>query len=162
MADEEGPSGITRRALLSGGVAALALAGLGLMGPLMRLAAAPQPGAAGNSQARLDLGSASDLLAGLPADGAWQAVPSSRYWLRREDRGVQALLGTCTHLGCGVKGQGTGFTCPCHGSRYDGAGQPIQGPARSPLTHLALSQDSSGHVWLDPRSTVAATFRLSL
>lgn len=161
MADG-GAQGITRRALLKGGAGALGLAGLGLLGPLLRLTAAPQPASGAAAGQRLDLGLAREVAGRLPADSKWHAEPNSHYWLRRDEGGLQALLGTCTHLGCTLKGEGDGFACPCHGSRFDVAGQPTQGPARSALAYLSLSQDSSGHIWLQPDRTVTATFRLSL
>ena len=42
------------------------------------------------------------------------------------------LIGLCTHLGCipiGNAGDTHGWTCPCHGSKYDGSGRVIKGPA---------------------------------
>lgn len=47
-----------------------------------------------------------------------------------------ALDLTCTHLGCKVKANETGFACPCHGSHFDSQGQVLTGPARSPLRRL--------------------------
>lgn len=156
--------GVTRRALLAGGTGALALAGLGLVGPLLRLITAPgsvESGQGGTSQV-VDLGPGKDLLASLPPGGDWQPVPGSRHWLRRDEAGLQAVTGICTHLGCTVKAEDQGFTCPCHGSRYDASGQPTMGPATAPLDRPLLTLDSRGHVRLDPSRKVNATFRLSL
>ncbi|HYE70151.1 MAG TPA: FAD-dependent oxidoreductase, partial [Aquabacterium sp.] len=50
----------------------------------------------------------------------------------RDEHGqVHAFDATCPHLGCIVEWNGTerSFDCPCHGSRFDGRGQVINGPA---------------------------------
>jgi ubiquinol-cytochrome c reductase iron-sulfur subunit len=43
------------------------------------------------------------------------------------------MIGVCTHLGCiPIFNTGTwhdGWSCPCHGSQYDGAGRIRSGPA---------------------------------
>ena len=51
--------------------------------------------------------------------------------LFRDDDGFYAISTTCTHLGCTVpwrddEGQ---FHCPCHGSKYNGDGSNVSGPA---------------------------------
>ncbi len=155
-------NGVTRRVLLAGGLGALALAGLGLLGPLLRLVSAPPPVDGGKGGLKpLDLGEAAQVLADL-SPGSWRQVPDTHYWLGRDDQGLQALVGTCTHLGCAVKAEGSGFVCPCHGSRYDPSGRPAQGPARTAMARALLRVDARNHVWLDPGRTVATNFRLSL
>jgi cytochrome b6-f complex iron-sulfur subunit len=63
-------------------------------------------------------------------------------------KGFSALSLVCTHLGCTVK-QGTdGFSCPCHGSRYDPAGVVLRGPAQKPLRSLRVETTSNGHLVL--------------
>ena len=42
------------------------------------------------------------------------------------------VIGVCTHLGCipvANSGDTEGWTCPCHGSKYDGSGRVVRGPA---------------------------------
>jgi cytochrome b6-f complex iron-sulfur subunit len=54
---------------------------------------------------------------------------------------LQAISLTCTHLGCTIeenKENGAGFTCPCHGSAFDGNGKVINGPAQKPLRSLRV------------------------
>ena len=46
----------------------------------------------------------------------------------------KAILPVCTHRGCSVRKTRDGFNCPCHGSRYDLAGNVTNGPATKPLT----------------------------
>jgi len=72
--------------------------------------------------------------------GAGEAyVPAGRsVALFRDAEGVYAISTVCTHLGCIVKPVGTGFDCPCHGSRFAPDGSVIKGPAPQPLPWLAV------------------------
>ncbi|HLU48470.1 MAG TPA: Rieske (2Fe-2S) protein [Planctomycetota bacterium] len=60
------------------------------------------------------------------------------YVARREDGNFQALSATCTHLGCRVRPDRSGYRCPCHGSRYDEDGKNIGGPAPRPLERIPV------------------------
>jgi len=52
---------------------------------------------------------------------------------------------TCTHLRCRVAPvEGGGFSCPCHGSRYDAEGRPVSGPAPKALARPHLTRAGSG------------------
>ena len=52
---------------------------------------------------------------------------------------------TCTHLRCRVAPvEGGGFSCPCHGSRYDATGRPVSGPAPKPLARPRLTPSGAG------------------
>ncbi len=55
---------------------------------------------------------------------------------------LRALSTRCTHAACTVAWQRKGNTenlkCPCHGSRFDTAGQVLNGPAKLPLTRYAV------------------------
>lgn len=57
-----------------------------------------------------------------------------------------ALSLACTHLGCRVAVAPGGFACPCHGSRFDAAGRPVTGPARSALARVPLAR--RGDSWI--------------
>lgn len=81
-----------------------------------------------------------------PVNDQWQNVPNSRVWVKRDSRGVMALVATCTHLGCEVhffpeKNQ---WHCPCHGSIYDSEGRPISGPAPRPLPRVEVTLKADG------------------
>jgi Rieske Fe-S protein len=56
---------------------------------------------------------------------------------------IRALDLTCTHLGCRVTATENGFSCPCHGSRFDENGAVLSGPATRSLRILECAQDSS-------------------
>jgi cytochrome b6-f complex iron-sulfur subunit len=57
--------------------------------------------------------------------------PAGRFHLSNTDKGLLALYGVCTHLGCLPKWAPTNerFECPCHGSKYRANGTYIEGPA---------------------------------
>ncbi len=50
----------------------------------------------------------------------------------------------CTHLGCVLEHVADGaspdgeFHCPCHNSKFDGAGKRIAGPAQKSLERFAV------------------------
>ena len=51
----------------------------------------------------------------------------------------------CTHLGCIINHQKNNqVTCPCHGSTFSSKGNPIKGPARTPLKKLDYTYDKTG------------------
>ncbi len=56
------------------------------------------------------------------------------------DEGIIAISLVCTHLGCSVEENidGEGFTCPCHGSRYNKKGTVLQGPATKNLPRFRI------------------------
>lgn len=70
-----------------------------------------------------------DLPPDAPATDANRTKAGKENWL--------VLVGVCTHLGCIPKGQRvgdlkgdfSGWFCPCHGSHYDTAGRIRKGPA---------------------------------
>jgi Rieske Fe-S protein len=57
-----------------------------------------------------------------------------------------AISLACTHLGCRVAGAPGGFSCPCHGSRFDAAGGRTAGPARGALARVPLVK--RGESWI--------------
>jgi ubiquinol-cytochrome c reductase iron-sulfur subunit len=99
-----------------------------------------------------------------------QQAPYAANWHRsiKEDFGV--LVGICTHLGCipmfypqpsessPVTGWLGGYFCPCHGSKYDGAGRVYSGvpaPYNLPVppynfvsdTTIRIGENPSGSAW---------------
>lgn len=78
----------------------------------------------------------------IPASGAL-VFRQERIAVMREGDHFRALSLICTHLGCTVSVTPEGMVCPCHGSRFDRAGQVLTGPAQRPLTRLAVEQDGA-------------------
>jgi nitrite reductase/ring-hydroxylating ferredoxin subunit len=59
---------------------------------------------------------------------------------------LAAFHARCPHLGCTVARVDDGLlACPCHGSRFDGAGRRLGGPAPSDLRPLPLSPSKREH-----------------
>jgi len=58
--------------------------------------------------------------------------------------GFSAISLVCTHLGCSVESKPEGFSCPCHGSRFDLQGNATRGPAEKPLNSLRTGISSDG------------------
>ncbi len=75
-------------------------------------------------------------------------------------QGYRALSAVCTHLGCSVGVKKKGYHCPCHGSRFDAAGVPTEGPAPSPLPWHPLTLRGKTLI-VDLGKTVDAEFVLA-
>jgi len=96
-----------------------------------------------------------DLTRRLAVGSLGQLPPGSSKHLKHRDvylfhgpQGLYALSGRCTHLGCSVLRTPTGFSCPCHGARFDLAGTPTSGPASTPLTWYRVVVDPQRRVWV--------------
>jgi cytochrome b6-f complex iron-sulfur subunit len=90
-----------------------------------------------------DLGPAANY----PA-GSRKVFPEIPAVLIHADSGFTALSLVCTHLGCTVDIQVDGFSCPCHGSRYNQNGYPVKGPATKPLKVFRVEQTPDGKLIL--------------
>lgn len=94
-------------------------------------------------QTEFDLGPAENY-----PPGSRTVVADGSALLIRAESGFHALSLTCTHLGCTVETQADGFACPCHGSRFDGEGNPKNGPAGKPLRALRVEISAEDRVIL--------------
>lgn len=67
---------------------------------------------------------------------------------RHADGRVEAWEARCTHLGCRLDRVVDGVVvCPCHGSRFDAAGQVLNGPATRALQPLRVTADVKTGGW---------------
>ncbi len=119
---------------------------------------------------------------GMPNDfpDGMKFLPDQRLFVFREGNVFHAVSGVCTHLGCTVRAEALSqpetrtidgkplrlthrFLCPCHGSRYNGDGTNVSGPAPRPLAwyHLSVATED-GQLVVDLARSVDRNFRLSL
>jgi cytochrome b6-f complex iron-sulfur subunit len=70
--------------------------------------------------------------------------------------GIMPLYQRCVHLGCRVPFCGTSkwFECPCHGSKYNRAGEYKLGPAPRGLDRFRMTVDETGLVIVDTSEVV--------
>jgi cytochrome b6-f complex iron-sulfur subunit len=71
-------------------------------------------------------------------------------------QGVMPLYQRCVHLGCRVPfcQQSQWFECPCHGSKYNSAGEYQLGPAPRGMDRFHVDITSSGDVMVDTSEVV--------
>jgi Rieske Fe-S protein len=137
-------------------------------------AGAPSTGGAGqggkgpNGCVQSPAGVAVGAAATFAGHGLYRADAASAF-VGRDANGLYAMSSLCTHQGCDMAGQAGGFTagnteivCYCHGSQFDANGQVIQGPAWSPLQHVAIALGCDGQIYVDSSTSVADSFRLTV
>jgi menaquinol-cytochrome c reductase iron-sulfur subunit len=107
-------------------------------------------------------------------------LPDQRLFVFRDGNVFHAISAVCTHLGCTVRAEALPqteqklvegkplktthrFLCPCHGSRYEGDGRNVAGPAPRPLAwyHLSIAPED-GELVVDLARPVERDFRLTL
>ena len=119
---------------------------------------------------------------GLPMDfpDGLKFLPDERLFVFREGKTFHAISAVCTHLGCTVRAEALSqpvvqdvegsplrlthrFLCPCHGSKYTGDGEAVEGPAPRRLAwfRLEVSPDD-GQLIVDLADEVGRDFRLTL
>ena len=88
----------------------------------------------------------------MPLHLNWQRLGQTRFWLRQGSDGVEAMWASCTHLGCEVSydSKKDQWVCPCHGSRYNRDGEPVQGPAVRPLVRADVKEKDGFYLLQQP------------
>lgn len=107
-------------------------------------------------------------------------LPEQRLFVFRDKNTFHAISAVCTHLGCTVRAEALSrvetrrvggaefklthrFLCPCHGSRYEGDGTNVAGPAPRPLAWYELSVAADdGQLVVDLAKPVEHSFRLTV
>lgn len=101
---------------------------------------------------RATYGQPQRFLIGKPDDfppGTKLALEDQRICVVRDGNQFAAISTTCTHLGCIVSPSETGFSCPCHGSRYDQDGNVTGGPAPKALAWYKVTLAPNGELEVD-------------
>ena len=88
-------------------------------------------------------------------------LPESRIFILRDHKGVAAMSAICTHLGCVVDQDTSGFICPCHGSSYNSDGQVLTGPAPKNLSWYQVASLPNKVLVVNMNRTVSPDTRLS-
>ena len=119
---------------------------------------------------------------GLPGEfpDGMKFLSDERLFVFRDGNTFHAISAVCTHLGCTVRAEALSrieerevgganlrlthrFLCPCHGSRYEGDGANVSGPAPRPLAWYRLSiAADDGQLVVDLAAEVERDFRLTL
>ena len=101
----------------------------------------------------------SEFSIGLPEEypaGTARPIAGRNLLVVSTKEGIGAVSMVCTHLGCVVLHDESGFKCPCHGSTFDNSGKALTGPAPGPLPWFSISQRADGKLVIDSKSIVAA------
>ena len=132
------------------------------------------PNVSYDSPTTVKLGPPSDYPDGL------KFLADERLFIFRDGNTFHAVSAVCTHLGCTVRAEALPrpeaatvggqplklthrFSCPCHGSKYQGDGTNIAGPAPKPLAWFRLSlAPDDGQLVVDLADPVTHEFRLTL
>ncbi len=89
--------------------------------------------------------------------GTERYFPEHNLFVFSEGAGIHAISAICPHLGCIVKQLPEGrFECPCHGSRFNAAGEVFAGPAPSGLPWIEIRRAPNGVLYADTAVTVPA------
>jgi Rieske Fe-S protein len=85
-------------------------------------------------------------------DGAYDSMAAKnqqQIMLVVQDGKLFAESSKCTHRNCYVQAKDDTLFCKCHGSKFSLEGSPTKGPAKFPLSRLAISLDDKNHVIVD-------------
>jgi cytochrome b6-f complex iron-sulfur subunit len=80
---------------------------------------------------------------------------SHQIFIFRDHEGVRAMSAICTHLGCVLETTEDGFQCPCHGSRFNGRGRVLSGPAPRSLAYFKVDVAPDGQLLVDMNQNVS-------
>jgi Rieske Fe-S protein len=137
---------VTRRAVMRGGVVAVAGGVIGWAVARNSAAARRSAGSRANGYGYAPSGSSGSgvrlvAAADVPTGGGL-VVGKAKVVVTRDRTGtLHGFSAVCTHQGCLVTAvRGGTINCPCHGSRFNAStGQVVAGPAPAPLTPVQLS-----------------------
>ena len=144
---EEGP--MTRRRLLTW-LSSMGLFGSAVISVIANLVFI-KPRATYGQPSRFSIGKPDEF-----PSGTRIAMEDHKICVVREGGKMCAISTVCTHLGCIVSPSATGFSCPCHGSRYDQDGNVTGGPAPKALPWYQVTLAPNGEIEVDKGAEVPA------
>lgn len=163
--------GVARREFLNRSMLSLFAVGLGAFGAASLAFLWRQ--ASGGFGSKVNAGNLADIKAAIARGKGFHYVPAGKMWITEYppsalqearasykeysqvesglEAGVTALYQKCTHLGCRVPActSSQWFECPCHGSKYNRAGEVKVGPAPRGLDRFPMTINSSGELIVD-------------
>ncbi len=142
MSDRLKPEPVSRRDFL--GTAGLLASGVALLGSAVAAMRLPRPRALPEQGRAFRIGRPEEF-----PSGTSEIVPGRNVLVLSGPKGIAAISLVCTHLGCIVSPASGGFSCPCHGSRFDQLGGVTQGPAPRALPWLAVRKAPNGMLVVD-------------
>lgn len=114
------------------------------MGKLLMPAVTPE------ASTRVKLGYPDEL-----PPGTNMIVAEKNLFVASEPDGIYAMSTVCPHLGCIVSRlPGGEFDCPCHGSKFNAAGEVFAGPSPSGLPWVEIRRAPNGVLYADTAATV--------
>ena len=149
MSDRLAPDPVPRRDFL--GIGGLWAAGLAVFGSLLGMVRLAKPSVLPEAGARLRFGRPDEF-----PPGTARVIVERNVRIVAEQNGVAAVSLICTHLGCIVSKADTGYSCPCHGSKFDSIGEVVGGPAPRGLRWLEVSLAADGNLVVDAKREVPA------
>lgn len=142
MSNRLEPEPIKRRDFL--GIASMWSAGIAVFGSAIGMARLAKPSVLPEASKRFRVGKAAEF-----KPGTTLVIAEQNVQVVCGSQGVAAMSLICTHLGCVVDKNETGYKCPCHGSVFDDKGNVIGGPAPRALAWLSVSQAADGSLVVD-------------
>ena len=115
MSERLTPEPKTRRDILSW--AAIGTASVTVLGSSGAMARLIKPRLLPEAASRFSIGHPDEFM-----PGTERIISERNVVIVADQGGVAAISLICTHLGCIVARTAQGFSCPCHGSKFDEAG----------------------------------------
>lgn len=90
--------------------------------------------------------------------------PEYRFYVLRDEKGIYAMSGVCTHLACLVNwiDSKKEFLCSCHGSVFSKEGKVGKSPAKLDLGHYEVSVNRKGRIVVNLKRPVGRDSRLAV
>lgn len=133
------------------GLSGLFATGAAIFGSLLGMVQLPKARVLPEVSSVLRVGKAEEF-----TPGTIKVLPDYNVRVIATQQGIAAMSLICTHLGCIVQEKDNGFSCPCHGSKFDSKGNVTGGPAPRPLRWLSVAQAADGTIVVDNAKEVAA------